>query len=673
MNQKNEFQRDRPRKKNGFGFSLFHKLFPLFIAVTATWYSAQVCASLFNYDPVYVGYPWFVFGDVHPVYYPYLLPVLIIKYIGTSNPSAERIIFYSSLYMAVGVFLGVVLYFILSWTRNIFNREQQIHGTARLGTKKDLQKNGLLADRGVVLGQLDKAVVDYSIKGRDVLFRVRKTAQLVQHMMRASTILFGPTRMGKGISSIVTTLLNFPGSIITIDPKGENYEITGGYRSQFSYVWKHSPVSHETLRFNILDEISGESPFRDASMIADILVTPSDGKIDGSSKHWIDTARDLLTGAILHVKCSSYPDKSLYGVLSFLSRAVVNSASDDRGASLLDSMINSPHCSSDIHEIVANVARRNLARPDEERGSVFSTAVTALQIFEDPFVKYATSASDFCLNDFTALENPISLYITCPFSDLDRLSTYMRLVITFILRKFSQGETSHDTQKLTNPILILIDEFPTLGYFPALETMMGILAGYGITFFLVCQTPNQLFKLYGQDTAILDHCRYVATYNMTDIKSAEMFSKMMGVEGVTHSNMSTSGSRYDFGMNNLNVSEQSIQRNVMNADELVHLPANRVVVFGQGMPATICKKVAYYDDPRFKAKAHRPVPATRKELLVECLDSVKPDVNSVQWNDLPESVFLPSYDMEVVPEMKANIVDLATTRSMDAAARGATI
>ena len=225
----------------------------------------------------------------------------------------------------------------------------------------------------------------------------------------------------------------------------------------------------------------------------------------------------------------------------------------------------------------------------------------------------------------------------------------MRLLISFVLRKFSQDETQFGEIKLKHPILFLIDEFPTLGNFQVLETMMGILAGYGITFFLICQSMTQIIKLYGENNPILDHCRVMATYAMSDVKSAEMFSKLIGVESVTNSNVSSSGSRYDFGMNNMSVSNQTVQRNLMNPDEIQHLPANQMIVFSQGMPATICKKNAYYADERFNKKVNLPKPETREELLLETLDSCKEKPYDKHWYDIPADFYLPTHDIEVIP------------------------
>jgi len=617
---RNEFRRDRPRKNFGPAFSFLHKIVPALLIAASLIAATQDLARKLRYDPRIVGRPWFVLNGEYPVYYPFLILPLTIKGLSARDLELGNMIFNSTMIFVGGVFLAVLLYFILVWARNVLHKDQSIHGTSRWGTVKDIKAIGLFEEAGVVIGQEESSKVDYSVTNGSVKLSLRSPGRILRHSGQTSTIMFAPTRSGKGVSSVIPTCLDFPHSLITIDPKGENFNITAGYRRKFSHVLRLSPVSSDTLRFNILDELTADSAYRDASMIADILTSPADGKIDGNSKHWVDTAKDLLTGVILHARFSGLSDKSLYGCLEFLSHA---GSGDDKGTAMLDSMINALHGDGKIHEIIANAARRNKSRPDDERGSVISTAVTALQVFEDPMVRNCSSSSDFCLNDFRVFDNPISLYITVPFPDLDRLSSFLRIIVTFILRKFSQDEVQFGEQKLKHPILFLIDEFPTLGTFTTLETMMGILAGYGITFYLICQSPSQIYKLYGEHTAIFDHCKFMMTYAMSDPKGAEMFSKMTGIESVTFSNVSNSGNKHEAGTNNFSISEQTQQRSLMNADEIQHLPANQLLIFPQGSPAIIAKKNVYYSDPRYKDKINLPVPKTRKELLLECAGTTK--------------------------------------------------
>ncbi len=46
----------------------------------------------------------------------------------------------------------------------------------------------------------------------------------------------GPTRTGKGVGTIIPNLHDYPGSVVCIDPKGENARITAHYRARFGPV-----------------------------------------------------------------------------------------------------------------------------------------------------------------------------------------------------------------------------------------------------------------------------------------------------------------------------------------------------------------------------------------------------------------------------------------------------
>jgi len=636
--------RSKPKLQTGLAFSISHKLIPLFLCIGSIWYSTQKVCFLLSYDPSLVGNPWFIFYG-YPLYYPFLLPLLIIKFVGSSNGFIGNALSIASTYMFGGIFLSVFIYFVLSFIRSIDKSDSPLYGTARWGTKKDLKKNGLLEPNGVVLGQLYNAKINTTIVDGAVKFKLKKQSKYIRHSGKSSTIMFAPTRSGKGISSVLTTCMDFGNSMFILDPKGECWNITAGWRSTFSYVWRFSPVSENgnTLRFNILDEIDEKFYFRDASTIAQILTAPADGQQKGDP-HWTDTANELIIGVILHVKCSDFSEKNLYGVLKFMSSV---SDEDKGGTAFLNSMLTSEHCNEQVHNTIVDIAGRMIKKPEEERGSVISSAVTALRLFQDPLVQYATSCSDFCLRDFEETDKPISLYFTVPFSDLDRLAPLIRLLITFILRKFSQGETQFGEIKLAYPILFLLDEFPTLGAFPVLETMMGILSGYGITFYLICQSLTQIIKLYGENNPILDHCRVMITYAMSDYKSAKLFSDMIGIESVKHSSDSSSGSKFDWGMTNVSVNTQTIQRNLINPDEIQHLPADTMLIFSQGMNTYIAKKNVYYADPFYinrvnKYKKYEP--QTVEELRLEAEQSCRIRPEDSHWYDVNPNTYYSSYD-----------------------------
>src|SRR5271170_4794674 len=116
------------------------------------------------------------------------------------------------------------------------------------------------------------------------------------------------SRAGKGVSTIIPNLIEYPGSVLVIDPKGENARHTRNRRGNGSRAVKESlgqdvfvldpfgVSGHPTASFNPLSMIGGATPVDDAALIAEALVIPEHGE----ARHFGDAARNFLRGLILH-------------------------------------------------------------------------------------------------------------------------------------------------------------------------------------------------------------------------------------------------------------------------------------------------------------------------------------------------------------------------------------
>ena len=434
---------------------------------------------------------------------------------------------------------------------NGYNKNDRLYGTARWDTEKDLKKFGLCEKHGVVLAQ------QYSAKSEAIInkkgnfgLKLMKPAQLICHAGTSHTLVIAPTRSGKGVGTVVPTCTSYRESMIIFDPKGELYNMTAGYRKKFSRVIKFSPVQLETACFNPLEEVElDENAFRDIGTILTNIFQKNDKGSDSNADFFDNNARDLLTGVIFHV-LSAVDDsgKLLYkrderciaGILRIFARAA--SGTDEEGnplpagEALLDEMINSRHLDKNgnvsdyIHGIILDVAMSAKQQHEKVRSDIMQTVQSKLNLIRDPFIRNVTSHSDFKLSDFYESKEPISLYLTLPFGDVDRIMPVFQLIIDFIVRRFSSGElrAGEKEKTLKHPILFLIDEFPVLGNMKFLATSLGILAGYGLRFYLVVQAYQQLVKIYGQENTFIDNCRYILIYAPNNPQDAEKFSKMIG-------------------------------------------------------------------------------------------------------------------------------------------------
>ena len=295
-------------------------------------------------------------------------------------------------------------------------------------------------------------------------------------------------------------------------------------------------------------------------------------------------------------------------------------------------MINGTHCNHEIHERVVTAAGDQLKRPDRERQSVLSTVQKSLRVFEDPRVRESSMSHDFYIDEFEKTDKPISLYLTLPYAHMSRLAPLIRLFIMLLIRKFTDGETQHDERKLKVPLLILLDEFDKLGKFNELQESMGILAGYGIHFLLIVQSPNQLIDIYGRNHQFFAHCKNILLFAPGEIESGKTCSEMIGKESIWKANTSTSGTRFSVALDNLNISGGEQERNLINPDEVMKLPPDQLIILTQRKAALYRKKCVYYEQSPSKI-ALQTCLYRQEGAMKQCAHNG--GSSSRQWFDLP--------------------------------------
>ncbi|HEX3905181.1 MAG TPA: IncP-type conjugal transfer protein TraG [Polyangia bacterium] len=518
------------------------------------------------------------------------------------------------------------------------SRESTSHGSARWGTTAELRRGGMLGSDGIVLCQTSEARFSSVLDDKGALkWKMRRPGQLVRHEGPEHVFVFAPTRSGKGIGIVMPTLFAWGQSALIYDIKKELWSLTAGYRRKFSYCWRFEPTAPDSVRFNPLFEIRrGDNEVRDAQVIADILVDP-----DGAGTkwdHWQTTAHALLVGAILHVLYAE-SDKSLTGVGAFL-------ASPERSqVQTLQRMLRTNHLPSGPHPVVAQVARSMLNKADNELSGVVSTATSYLDLFRDPLVGRATSASDFRIADLMNLDHPVSLYLVVPPSDLSRLRRVIRLILNQVGQRLTErmefapaspprrppflaalqealASKGPDAMRGAVPLspnrgyrhrlLLLVDEFTSLGKLDFFENQLAFCAGYGLKCFMVAQSLNQLQKTYGEKNSILDNSHIRVTYAANDEITARRISDLVGQATLTKRQRSFSAPKL-LGGRSVSESEQEFARPLLTADEVLRLPYDEAILLVSGMAPYRGKKLMYYLDPRFSARAILPPPNGPRE------------------------------------------------------------
>lgn len=674
LREKEEFSRVDPDNSNKiYWLAILNWLVPICLVFVGLIITTQKFAPLMNYDPNVIGEPIFVTSKGYRFYNPLIFLIGMIKF--AFNETYSFYFFQAIPPTFISLVLAILLFIITSILVNSHQKNQHIHGTARYATKKDLKKYGLLQKHGVICGELENAKVNYKIdvEKASLTLHCKKTAPLICHSGRTNTLLIAPTRAGKGVSSIISTLLSYGvpaytwikrkilffkikekkvvsgrGSIVCFDPKGENWAATAGFRSKFSRVIPFRPLDpdNNTAHYNPIWEIpdSPSEAFSWADTIGEIFFGGDNAKSanDGATQYFNNTARDIFTAVVMHVRFAKdipWESKNLANVLHIFSSTVKednqNSQQDEAigpGAEMLKKLCETDHGNKKIHLLIVEAANRSKIQTPKERASTYSTVFSKISLFQDPLLAQATAYSDFSVDDFITSKNGISLYLIVPYNHIRRISPVFRMIITFMIKKFSAGETNANEVKLKIPCLFLLDEFPVLGFFPDIAQNAGILCGYGVTFFIVCQALNQLIDVYGENHPFLDHCKTIILFAPGSIKDARMFSESIGNRSVLLDNISASGNKYQVGFNNISRSSQETSTSLISPDELMKLEFNRLIVINQGMPPYKGKKVVYYEDPRFKTKAFLKVPSMKwiKKQMNQLPSNTKKKKSSVE-------------------------------------------
>jgi type IV secretion system protein VirD4 len=261
------------------------------IVLAAIWGATQWTAWRLGYQPQ-LGTAWTEIAGM-PVYPP---PAFFLWWYWF-DAYAPRIFVEGAIIASSGGFAAIAIAIGMSVWRAREAKEATTYGSARWASAPEVRKAGLLRPDGVVLGCF----------GRDYL----------RHDGPEHVLCFAPTRSGKGVGLVIPTLLTWPGSAIVHDIKGENWQLTAGWRARFARVLLFDPTNAESSAYNPLLEVRrGDAEVRDVQNVADILVDP-EGALERRN-HWEKTSHALLVGTILHVLYAE-ADKTLAGVANFLS------------------------------------------------------------------------------------------------------------------------------------------------------------------------------------------------------------------------------------------------------------------------------------------------------------------------------------------------------------------
>jgi type IV secretion system protein VirD4 len=463
----------------------------------------------------------------------------------------------------------------------LVRRSPGTSGAARWATKADLNNAGLCASSGMVFGVFN--------------------GRIIRHNGPEHVLVVAPTQSGKSTSIVIPTLLSWDASVLVHDPKGELYPLTAGWRQTFSRLIHLAPTSPTSGQYNPLDAIRLGTPqeIRDAQLIADMLVDPEGtAEVGGVAQHFRELAGDLHTGLILH---GLYTGQAT--TLAALNRLLTT---DQSIAALMKTLETTAHSTAGCHPAVLRAAKATADLADREKSAVLSTARRALRLWTDPLVARATARSDFALRDLRERPQPMSLYLTIPFGDQERLRPLSRLIV----RQMLDYCTQH-THGWTHRLLGLIDEVPALKRMTILADGLDFLAGFGVNLCLITPSLNKLDALYGPRNTFSEGCRFRVVFAPNDDDVASKFSRMTGITEVAKHREMIARSPWHVLRERTTTSTETTREPLLSPTALMQLPPeSALLLIGNGPPALL-QKARYFQNREWLRRSTLPVQGAR--------------------------------------------------------------
>ncbi len=540
--------------------------------------------------------------------------------------------------VAVGVFLfawwawGWIAAFILGFlfvgAPNLAKpKRSTVHGSARWAEPRDLEKRGLLAETltgdRYLLGRW-RAGVPTNGRGKPT-FPAKQRRQ--NHpaittgcklqgqsgpMDDGHVITIAGTGAGKGVAVVKPNLMTYAGSVVVLDPKGENFEATVESRLRLgNRVFLVDPFgaaagglgAKYTARFNPLQSIADALAegrhgdiFDEAAVIADMIVVTREGE---KESHFNDKAKSFLKTAILFVTYAPpYQDRAKFPLtLTTVKDAILRwFQSPETIKVFADVCRATPHLESAAGEITMVAG--------EERASVLSTVQRHTEFLNAPNVRESLSASDFALGDLK--QQRMSIYLVLPATKLAAYNRLARVWMGSLLQAVMR-----DVSTPRHRVLFMLDEMAQLGTMEPLIQAVSLARGYGVDLWMLFQDINQMRGAYGERwQTFFGNAKYQQFFGVRDLETAKYVSELLGKATISDSDKSiseASASQATGGGTTTTTVMHKIARELLQPNEVMQLGDDEMLIVVPQLPPIRARKIDTRDGATLTALREMPV------------------------------------------------------------------
>lgn len=183
--------------------------------------------------------------------------------------------------------------------------KRELHGSARFANDMEIRKAGFLVN------DKERAKLQAKKPSKPSILIGKHKDKFLEFFGNEFMFVAAPTRSGKGVAIVIPNLLHYPDSVMVLDVKNENWDLTAGFRSKYQDVYLFSPnptpeiINGEKIyrshRYNPLDYISRDEfeRMKDIGDIANIFFPSNTG--NDTSDYFNSQAQRLFTGLVLYM------------------------------------------------------------------------------------------------------------------------------------------------------------------------------------------------------------------------------------------------------------------------------------------------------------------------------------------------------------------------------------
>lgn len=490
---------------------------------------------------------------------------------------------------AIGVLLlaVVAVFAILTATDD---REQ--HGSARLATRAEIRKVGMMEP------------------GRHALIIGQYIPQFLYANDKTFVLMIAPSRSGKGIGVVVPNLLNYNDSVATLDIKGEAWELSSGFRQQYGhevYVWQPycdatdevtKELQSKSHRYNPFYYLSGHIATRVGEIREICYALIPD--LGGENDFFRGGAREIMLAIALYlaeskrkltlgeIRRHSHGYGTGYPLQKYLPYLIEQA--DKNGIAL------SERCRS--------LLAKSVNGPEDTIGSYIEELNKGLADWDNAIVVAATDENDFDLRELR--RKRMTIYVVV---EPNRLAFATRLLNLFFtqLVNLNLKERPEQDATIRHELLLLMDEFSSVGKIAVLEKGIGFIAGYGIRMLTIAQDIAQIEEVYGEKIAATFFSAHGVrvVFPPRSIKDAELLSRTIGT--FTTDVVTTSIGQGQKGQKTKNESQAA--RALFMPQELLAMSMEKPpteLVFTDHTHTIKCERVRYFEDNRLASRVLTP-------------------------------------------------------------------